>query len=380
MNFDGSFGFKFNRYAIYPISIGLLQFLGYNSISLFLVFGGILLSITSVYRSFIKSNFSFFLFLICSFIIGSIFCINNFPSERSLSVWGQFYLISFSLLFVEKKELLIDYFKKVIILIFILDILTNILLLSGFNLPWVELAEVRPGELLSRYPGIKNSALFSGTISFFALSFILEYKKGKKTKASMLILVLFNMILAGNYRFLVIATVIILLSLNVIRRKKIIIFSLFLFCVFVVIIATFYTMEQSGSNLLRFQLWQEAFKKLISNPMFGSGFFSPDIKNLTEANIDSLLSSGVTESTVLLIGINFGFPLMILFIFCILKTISRMNLYKEYSSELGIFFGLALDSFWAGSFENAISLSVFILSMYLINNKKSIYKNNVIVY
>ncbi|MBP1631441.1 MAG: hypothetical protein H6Q15_2334, partial [Bacteroidetes bacterium] len=122
MNFDGSFGFKFNRYAIYPISIGLLQFLGYNSISLFLVFGGILLSITSVYRSFIKSNFSFFLFLICSFIIGSIFCINNFPSERSLSVWGQFYLISFSLLFVEKKELLIDYFKKVIILIFILDI------------------------------------------------------------------------------------------------------------------------------------------------------------------------------------------------------------------------------------------------------------------
>jgi hypothetical protein len=368
-----STSFKLNRYILLPISIGLIQIVNYNIFSIAFLLLSFWISITSNNSIAIKKNIIFIFFLVLSFSVGLIYCTQKWPSERSLAVWGQFYVFTFLLLFVKNKSKMLNYLAKIIFILFILDIGTNFLLLIGLKLPWVELSEARHGEAMSRFPGFKGSALYSGVISFLSLAFVLGLKSKNKIKFLFVLFCLFNLILAGNYRTLIIAfLVLILYMFSSIRKKWKYSFLLYIGVIISVVVSTFLTIATNGSNFLRFQLWQKTFNKILINPFWGKGFFSPDVKNIKEASFEILSSTGVTESTILLIAINFGLPLMLLFVYFILKTLHNSCSYSnKYTSEVGVFWGLSLDLFWGTSFENGISLMTLFLSAYLINCKKN---------
>jgi hypothetical protein len=78
-------------------------------------------------------------------------------------------------------------------------------------------------------------------------------------------------------------------------------------------------------------------------------------------------AGGMTESTILLFAMCFGVPVMCLFLHAIYATLRHFYRYRQYEQELGFFLGLTLDLFWGGSIDNCMSVSILLLSMYLIN-------------
>lgn len=364
------------NYYIFGTAIVLFQFMGYNPLSLsLLALAAFLLASFGELERMSRIMPWFLLFLLSSLVIGLLHLINEPATPRSYAVWGQFYFLAFLLLCTKDKNRLLLVLRTAVYLICIADVLTNLMLAAGVHLPWSELPVIRPGELLPRYPGVKNSALYSGSISFVAICFLLEDKfRNPKLKKIALLLVIINLFLGGSYRYYITLMLLLFIKLCKIYNKRFWLFSTYFASIAGVIVLTFLTKSFSGSNYMRWKLWNIAIGKFADNMAWGTGFFSPLVETKREWSLRTLINAGVTESTILLIGICFGLIVLGIFIVSMLSTLNKYRFYSRYEAELGLFFGLSLDMFWGGSIDNSLSLSVFLLSFYCINSDTSISK------
>lgn len=358
------------EYGLLGVSLVLLQFAGYSALTL------PVLALTAVlmfsFRSLlvqVEESAPFSLFLFSAFLMGLIHLIFSDTTAKSLMMWGQLYFLAIILACANDKQQLITIIKYVVYAIFITDIISNILLAAGFSLPWTHFPPIRPGEILPRFPGVKNSSLFSGSISFLTLCcFIQEDIKPRWLKFSIELLMGMNLLLAGSFRYyIIIAAVIGLYTFKLYKKPKLLI-GFYLSFICLVVLFTYLTKDISQSNMLRWKLWLHTINHISDSSIWGIGFFFQNLKEHTIFSFHNLAMAGVTESTILLFAWCFGIPITLIFLYAIYKTLRQFSNYTEYKIILGLFFGLSLDLFWGGSLDNCMSLSIFLLCMYQINH------------
>lgn len=356
------------KYYLLGIILVLFQFAGYNVLTLsLLAISTYILFSFDVFINSIKTIPFFAIFIVLSLLIGLVNIIFHDTTNKSLMMWGQFYFFAFMLLGVRNKMQLINTLKIFAYLIFITDVTSNLLLALGFNLPWTSFPPVRPGELFARFPGVKGNSLFSGSISFLSICFFSQENfKNKIFKYSIFIIMLINLLMASSFRYYVIFLAVFILNRYRLYNKRSLYYVYFSF-IFIIAVLTNLTAPISESNNLRWQLWLHAISKIQNNPLTGIGFFYQDLNDFTVFSLHNLAVAGVAESTILVLAICFGIPVMLLFILTIYNTLKKYKEYHIYSFELGMFYGLSLDLFWGGSLDNCFSLTIILLCLYIIN-------------
>ena len=358
------------EYVLLGVSLVLLQFAGYSAFTLpFLALTAVLMFSFRSLLIQVEESAPLSLFLVSAFLMGLIHLIFSDTTAKSLMMWGQLYFLAIILACANNKQQVISIIKYAVYAIFITDILSNILLAAGFSLPWTHFPPIRPGEILPRFPGVKNSSLFSGSISFLALCcFIQEDIKHKWQKYAIAFLMCMNLLLAGSFRYyIIIAAVIGLYTFKLYKKTKLLIVFYIGFICFVVFF-TYLTQNISQSNMLRWKLWLHTINHISDSPIWGIGFFFQNLKEHTIFSFHNLAMAGVTESTILLFAWCFGIQVTLIFLYAIYKTLKQFSNYTEYKNTLGLFLGLSLDLFWGGSLDNCMSLSIFLLCMYQINH------------
>jgi len=315
-----------------------------------------------------ETNIPFAIFLIFSMAIGLTMLMFKDTSPKSIMMWGQFYFITIVLASAKDKEQLTQIIKYFVYLIFFADILSNLLLALGFSLPWTKFPPIRPGEMLPRFPGVKFNPLYSGSISFLAICCLMQEEfRHKWLKKILLFLMCVNLFLAGSFRYYItLLAVFALYRYKIYNKPKQLLTGYGLFIIGVILM-TFLTQDISKSNELRWKLWIHTIDLISNNPLWGEGFFFQDLKENVVFSYHNLAMAGVTESTILLLALCFGYPLMAVFLYQIYATLKQFVKYPKYEQELGLFLGLSLDLFWGGSLDNCMSLSVLFLSLYRIN-------------
>ncbi|MBF1543863.1 MAG: O-antigen ligase family protein [Prevotella salivae] len=359
------------RYWLFGATIVLFQLAGYNAMTLsLLAFSLILLFSAECFFNNVQALKWFLSFCIGTLFIGLIKLFFNDASMKSLMMWGQFYLLCFALLGLKDRKQALQVLKIVVYLIFIGDLISNLLLMLGFDLPWSSLPPKRIGEFFPRFTGIKNNTLYSGSISFLALCFTLhERQLPKYLHRLLLAMMVFNLVLASSFRYYIaLFSVVILIKFRLYSRQKLLKIG-YVGTIILVILATWLTRTISLSNSLRWQLWNNTLDRITENPLSGIGFMFQELSEHSMVSYHNLAMSGVTESTILLIMLCFGLPMTLLFLAVIAQTLSRMRFSSTYSVTLGLFLSLSLDLFWGGSWDNILSLSLFLLSLYGINHE-----------
>jgi hypothetical protein len=359
-----------NRYSIFPLAIGLFQFLGFNflSIFLFVVGGMIIVSNKFNYFSF-KNNMNLCLFILFSIIISIINAAFIIPKSFALVVWGQFFFIAILPYFIGNNLNLFKNLKNIILIIFLLDVGTNLLLLINVNVPWMIMNEVRPDETISRFPGVKGSSLFSSLFSFLMLAIAFDNSqfKLKKNQYLIIILAIVNLVLAGAYRSIIMALALFILRyFRFVRMSKYFILGLLFFIIIIVVIITGLTTEINTSNLFRYQIWIHTVNNVFEKPFLGHGLFYADTKEVS-STFENLSEAGVTESFSLSVAYSFGIPAYFLFLIFTIKTLINSTKIHNYSAQLGIFFGLSVELFFGGSLQNTMAVTIFFISAFLLN-------------
>lgn len=359
------------KYYLLSFSIFCLQTTGYNVVALSLLM--IAMLFTCSFKGFIEglsSNFELFIFLFASLAIGFYFTLCNGIASWNIAYWGQFYFLSFALLAIRDKEQATKALKYCVYAIFIADIFTNLLLLIGVDVPWAKLAAVRPGETMSRFGGVKNNALYSGSVTFIAFCYSLTNDiENKWAKWAVVLVTLFNLILSGSYRYIIIWLVVISLYVLKLYKHRILLIGMYVSSIVVVYVSTKLTMLLNLSNFYRALIWEHTMEEIRKSPILGHGFFNMHLEDKQDFSYAQLVASGVTESCILLIGYNFGMIILLFYLFCFSLVLVHYKKYTAYAVELGLFIGLSLDLFWGGSYDNSLSFSLLTLGAYTINGK-----------
>lgn len=362
-NKDFAFG------IVVAIAILGTQFVGYNIVTLgVLVFAlSLLFSPDCLVRQ-VRIVPTFIVFLLLSIASGLYFVLCNGCTMWTVMYWGQFYFFCFALLAVRDKPKLFRALTFCVYTIFAADLFTNLLLLAGVHVPWSELPNVRPGESMSRFTGIKGNTLYSGSISFIAITLFLEEKLQRFwLYAVILSLMVLNLCLAGSFRYLIVFAVVMTMRFLPFMRRKLFLSLMYIGSIIVVILATRFTMFLSLSNFYRYMIWDHFITIILREPWWGHGYHCIHLDDSLEYSINHLIASGVTESCVLLVAFNFGVIVLAFFLYSIVSTLLGTSRYGRYTAQSGIFVGLTLDLFWGGSFDNALSLSLMLLAWYIIN-------------
>lgn len=308
--------------------------------------------------------------LLITFVLAFSFGLINFsnltyvPTSDDVRIWVGFfaiYLLSLSLL---DKEGVLLRICSIINFLFFLDLATNILLLCGVSVPWAQIPMVRPGENLPRFPGVKNSALFSGYISMLYFNILLyKYEKFSRHILLQYIGLFLNVILAGSYRFFVI-----LLFLFITKKYKLYkrIGTYFALMIGSVVTFSILTMKISGSNFIRVKLWRTAICKVLDADNFiGIGFFVPKVPEGATGYM-KLQLAGVTESTILQWGVCYGYIVLLLLLFGLICILLKVGKYRSYTLEMGFF--IIEFSLWCfgGGIGNILNITLLALSISLI--------------
>ncbi len=357
------------EYGLFGLTVTLFQFAGYTILTMpLLAFSALLMFSLEKAKQQIKVNPAFLLFLLGSMLIGLVNLIFKDTKVHSLLMWGQFYFFAIMLAGVRDQQKLTTVIKYFVYLIFIADIFSNALLAMGYHLSWTGFMPIRPGEILPRFPGVKNSSLYSGSISFLALCFYIHEKNNSRwLKWCIIALMGINLLLAGSFRYYItLIAVVLVYSFQLYKKTRVLLTSYVGFIVGVIIL-TAITTDISKSNELRWKLWIHTLGLIEKNPMLGEGFFFQNLREHAIFSYHNLMKAGVTESTILLFALCFGIPLAIIFLIVIYKTLRKFSSYQQYAQELGLFVGLTLDLFWGGSIDNCMSLAILLLSIYQIN-------------
>lgn len=353
---------------LFAVSLVLLQFAGYAFVPL--LAGALLLLFSArAFARCVKAVPLFAAFTVASLTVG-LFLMMARPTEVApLTRWIQFYFLVVMLMGVEDKRRLLTVVSYVVYAIFAADLLANLLQVAGVRLPWVYLS-IRPGELLPRFQGIKGSSLYSGSISFLALCFLFgETRLRRRRRWALAALMVINLLLAGSLRYFISLALVAALAVFRLYRHRARLLAVVIGAIGAVVLLTRWTMDYSESNYFRYKLWGYTLDRIGDHPLLGSGFLFQRVTDHTRFSVRTLATADVTESTVLLFGLCFGIPLMLLFVASLCHTLSRFGRYRRYAPELGLFFGLSLDLFWGGSIDNVLSLSVLLICMYLIHLK-----------
>ena len=351
---------------LFAVSLVLLQFVGYAFVPL-LVGALLLLFSAQALQQCVQSVPLFAAFTVASLLIG-LFLMMARPTEAApLARWIQFYFLVVMLMGVGDKRRLLMVVSYVVYAIFAADLLANILQVAGVKLPWVYLT-IRPGELIPRFQGIKGNSLYSGSISFLALCFLInETGLERRRRRALAALMVVNLLLAGSLRYFISLSLVAALIVLRLYRHRARLLTVVCATIGFVVLLTRWTMGFSESNYFRWKLWGYTIDRIGDHPLLGHGFLFQRVTEHTRFSVRTLATADVTESTVLLFGLSFGLPVMLLFVASLFHTLSRYVRYPRYAPELGLFLGLALDLFWGGSIDNVLSLSVLLLSMYLIH-------------
>lgn len=364
------------RYIPFSLSLFLLQILGYNIITLGILALSLIpvLSVNEFLKRVTVVPF-FVIFILFSMLIGLALTIEM--HSWNIMSWGQFYFFCVVLLSTRDKEMALSSLKYCAYIIYTLDIFTNILLLFGVDLPWIELPPIRPGETMMRYPGIKGSAIYSGCITILSVCFLLQENDIKRRwKYTFLISMIFNLVLSGSYRYFIVLAIVLVCSTFKLYKNTYLLMLMYVGTIVIVYFSTKYTIFLSHSNFLRYNIWQYFIEEISKQPLFGYGFLSIHLDGLESLTVNNLINHGVTESGILLFAYCFGVPTLLIFFSSIIKTLCRFKVYAEYRSELGVFVVFTLDLFWNGSVNNSLTLSAMLLSLYLININYSEYRYN----
>ncbi|WP_455099067.1 ligase [Prevotella histicola] len=363
---------KKQRYFLFSLSLFITQILGTGIVPMGLFALSVLLIVSpATFICGLRNTPLFLLFIFLSIGIGAYFGLCNGLKPWNIAYWGQFYFLCIFLLGVKDKEKCLEMMRYFVFIIFILDFGTNLLFLIGFNVPWAELPPVRPGESLARFPGFKGNALYSGSITFVSMCYILNQKKiNKITFYFGLTCMVGNLILSGSYRYLIIGAVVATMYYLHLYRSKLMMLGMYVSSIIIVFVSTLMTMFSNLSNFYRAFIWFYFFKEIGKSPWIGYGFFNIHLDENQDFSTPShLIANGVTESCILTIGYSFGLIVLLFFLTSIVRTLLRYKVYRKYSVELGLFIGLTLDLFWGGSFDNTYTFTLLLLSWYLVNER-----------
>lgn len=349
-------------------AVALFQILGQNILTYFFFFG--IAVLCGSFRDFIhtlKNNklfFSYLAFIVVVGILDAIFI--QLPSTRAIMVWGQFVVLSITLAFFKFKEDLLDATGKFLVLLVVFDFLTNVLLITGHNIPWAEIPPIRPGELFPRLGGLYSNALASGGMTIYLICYCIS-----RTKHSLLIYMLLfigfiNLLFSGSYRYFAILLFLVFIKVFKIFRRG---FPLWLATIVFLITMVILTLatEHVGSNEMRIGIWTKTLHRIL-NDYWGIGIFSANLENVDTASVSILFKAGVTESGILLIGVCFGLIGMFWNFLIYSKTLWE----TKTTTSLFVLFGLlfTLYSLCFTSFlESSLSIIFNTFGIYIINNQ-----------
>ncbi|WP_333616452.1 ligase [Bacteroides pyogenes] len=358
------------RYIAFGVGMLITQVVGYNIVTMafFALSMLFIISSKSLFANIRYTPF-FIFFLILSLGIGGYFGLCKGLEAWNIPYWGQFYFLCFALLCVDDKQSCLNVLRLVVYCAFILDLSSNLLMLAGIDIPWTSPPPIRPGETLARFTGFKGNALYSGSITFCATCYALqENYKYKQYRYPVLCSMIVNLILSGSYRYLIIGTVVGILYYLHLYKNKLLLIGMYVVTIISVLTATFATAFTNLSNFYRVLIWTYFTKEIAKAPWIGHGFFNIHLQGVEDfISPYFLINKGVTESCILTLAYNFGLPILFLFLLSIFKTLTKYPLYPTYRAELGLFIGLSLDLFWGGSFDNTLTFSLLIISLYTIN-------------
>lgn len=358
------------RNFLVVFGILIVTLFGYNVMALLLYMIGVIFASSTNSLMFALSHQKT---LLVTFFLAISFGLINFsksvyiPTSDDFRVWIGFFAIYILSLSLFDKEGVLQSICTIIKVLFFLDLATNILLLCGVSLPWAQIPALRSGEMLPRFPGVKNSALFSGYISMLFFNLLLfKYEKISRKNLLLYIVLFLNVFLAGSYRFFII-----LFFLFITKRYKLYeknyVLCFFLMVGFVVV-SSIMTMGISGSNFIRVNLWRTAISKVFDASNFiGIGFFVPKVSEGVTGYV-KLQSAGVTESTILQWGVCFGYIVLLPLVFFLLRVLLKIETYRNYALEIGFF--IIEFSLWCfgGGIGNILNITLLALSISVILN------------
>ncbi len=364
---------KLNRLLILPLVVGLGQFSGINIFYLSLLAPAVLITVrTSFLKSDLHRNRYLFFFLTSMLITALIALMHKTPDAYSVLMWAQFIFTAAVPLIIAGRENLLKAFMLVVVCIFTLDFLTNLLLLSGFDLPYTGTPTVRPGETFPRLPGVMNNTLSSGYISFVLLCYLLDndpFKRQPFFRYLYVVLALINILFAGTNRiFILIMAILVVRYVPKIRQNKWLLSSFAVLVISATVAATLFTALSNKSNFLRSQLWMLSIEQIAQKPLLGHGIYYPDT-SLARPELESLKKLGVTESFALSVSYSYGLVSLVLFLAFIFHAFSKISKAPAYAFHQGIFLGLSMELFFGGTLANTLYAFLYFLCLYVITDE-----------
>lgn len=364
-----------SRQLILPLIVGLGQFTGVNIFYLSLLAPAVLLTVeTSMLKSELRRNRPL-LFFIGSILLTAVWGLaHRTPDLYSVLMWAQFIFTALVPLFIAGREKLLKAFFLVIQLIFTLDFLTNLLLLSGVDLPYTSTPVVRPGESFPRLPGVMNNTLASAYTSFVLLCYLLDnhqFKQQTRIRLLFIGMVVLNIVFAGTNRiFILIVVVLVIRFVPLVRKNKVLLPSFAALVVALTVAATLFTALHNKSNFLRSQLWIISVEQIAQKPVLGHGLYYPDTSE-ARPSLEKLKKLGVTESFALSVAYSYGLITLALFLAVMGHTLSKISRAPAYTFSQGVFTGLSVELFFGGTLANTLFAFLYFLSMYVITDESS---------
>ncbi|MGV8092814.1 MAG: hypothetical protein AB2L24_13235 [Mangrovibacterium sp.] len=362
--------FLIHKHFILPLVVGIGQFSGINIYYLSLILVSLLITVETRFQ---KNSFTdhlyLLIFILYSLVISLVNLSFKLPDLYSALMWMQFFFISAIPLLIQERAKLLRSFLTIVHLIFILDFITNLILLLNIEIPWADRPRIRPGESFPRLPGVMNNSLFSGYLSFLVMCFLLDkstWKQNRLFKIFYIPIVLMNILFSGANRiFILILTIAVVRFVPVIRRSRVLLSGSILFVITITVLLTFYTALTNQSNFYRSQLWIMTTERISQKPILGYGIFYPD-SSAAKPDLNVLAKMGVTESFILSIAYSFGLFSLIFFLVFMFSTFFALGKLPDYTFPQGIFLGLSIELFFGGSLANTLFTFLYFLSFYVI--------------
>jgi len=268
--------------------------------------------------------------------------------------------IPFMLIAVDRTALLL-LISKLCLGLALLDAVVN--LLAYLNLVTIELtARVEDFEVIKRYPGLTGSTMAAGLVAFVAMIYVASRVKDSRggmriVLVALLAVVIASMVAIDARRYLAMGIYGSALILCPTPRVPMLAHTVALATI--MLVATFSAGAGDVGNLLRAQLMLHGVDQALAHPIVGEGlFYRADLD--IAPNFNALVSSGVTESTILDYAIAGGVVGAVLFLLPICWVLARSSRYDAQSVILAM---MGAELCFGGSVHGLLGALVFYLCL-----------------
>ena len=216
-----------------------------------------------------------------------------------------------------------------IFLVFLVDSVFNIYILTTYSDLFGRYVDFRPGDGFPRFGGIYGHSFISIGIAMSALIASLVTKNRIIT-----FLVVCLMLLNGSIRSPVLVLVAVCACIVAyFAKNRITVFSLAIMCGLFALGGILFLGDLS-SNALRITALKFGATEIFESPLIGgSGYIPIEMVEGGAMTLDKLSDSGNAEQQLMNIGIHFGIPLLLIFITIIGSLIPRSNSKSNSDSE-----------------------------------------------